>query len=163
MGKATLLLGTGIITLLLTVIGTNHSVTNTEIDKVTTKFVSTYENYENDPYLILDTEICMFENVVYIKENEDIILDFDTSLYLPLGFNAYEGMKFDVSEIEYEEIEEEIVLGFDTKEYLPKDFNPYAKPELKVGDIEYIEDVEEIVLGFDTNLYLPTGFTVNSK
>jgi len=161
MGKATVLLGTGIMTLILAFIGTNHCDDDKEVKS--NSYVSTYGNYENDPYLILDTDFCLFEDVAYIEEDEEIVLDFDTANYLPIGFNAYEGMDFDLNEIEYVEIETGIELGFDTKDYLPIGFNPYAEPKLNVADIVYIEIDEEFELGFDTKQYLPEGFNAYAE
>jgi hypothetical protein len=161
MGKATVLLGTGIMTLILAFIGTNHYNNDKEVKS--NSYVGTYGNYENDPNLILDADFCLFEDVTYIEDEDEIILDFDTADYLPIGFNAYEGMDFDLNEIEYVEIEPEIELGFETKDYLPIGFNPYDEPKLNIADIVYIEIDEEFELGFDTKQYLPEGFNAHAE
>ena len=95
-----------------------------------------------------------------IEIEEEIDLGFDTSQYLPEGFNPLEGKDdIDWSTIELIEIEEEIDLGFDTAAYLPEGFNPLAgKDDIDWSTIELIEIEEEIDLGFDTKKYLPKGF-----
>jgi len=61
----------------------------------------------------------------YIEEKNEIDLGFDTSAYLPEGFNAYDnGTSLEsINYIENEAVE----LGFDTAAYLPEGFNPYKK------------------------------------
>ena len=158
MGKATLILGIISTTLLLAFNGTSLYSNDIDSNDKNKRFTNTFNTYSNNPSLISNTDFCWPDNVVYIEENEEVVLGFDTSEYLPDGFNAYEGMTFDINEIDYAEIEDEIDLGFDTKDYLPIGFNPYAKPGLKISDIEYLEMNPEIDLGFDTKQYLPEGF-----
>ena len=64
-------------------------------------------------------------DAIKVYEVEEAIeLHFDTTDYLPEGFNALKGKHdLDWSTIEIIEIEDEIVLGFDTKDYLPENFN----------------------------------------
>ena len=66
------------------------------------------------------------EDIVYIEE-ENFQLGFDTTVYLPLGFNAYEGMELELADIEYIEDEDEVLLNFDTKDYLPADFTTSSR------------------------------------
>lgn len=65
--------------------------------------------------------------IVLLEEEEEVDLGFDTAEYLPLGFNAYEGMALDVEDIILIEEEEEVDLGFDVALYLPENFDAYAK------------------------------------
>lgn len=163
MGKATIILGTGIMALLLAFVGTNHWAVSKETRNKADNMASTYANYANDPYLILDTDFCLLEDVPYIEEYEEIELNFDTKEYLPMGFNAYEGMVFDLGDIEYLEIEDEIELGFNTEKYLPEGFDAYADATLNLDDIIYLEEEEDIELGFNTSTYLPDGFNAYGK
>ncbi|MDU8885611.1 hypothetical protein RXV94_05530 [Yeosuana sp. MJ-SS3] len=60
-----------------------------------------------------------------VEIDEEVNLNFDTTKYLPEGFNALKGKDdLDWSKIELIEIEEEVNLDFDTSKYLPKEFNP---------------------------------------
>jgi hypothetical protein len=65
--------------------------------------------------------------IVVLEVEEEVDLGFDTAEYLPLGFNAYEGMELDVEDIVILEEEEEVDLGFDVAPYLPENFDAYAK------------------------------------
>ncbi len=108
----------------------------------------------------------------YVELEAEFDLGFDTADYLPLGFNAYEGIDFDLDDIVFVEEEEDIDLGFDTANYLPKGFNAYegmdldlqvALEELDLNSIIYIEEEEEIQLDFPTQKYLPSGFNPYAK
>ncbi len=63
------------------------------------------------------------KNIVFIEDTAEIDLGFDTTEYLPEGFNAYEG-EYTIEAINFIE-DDEIELGFDTGAYLPEEFNPY--------------------------------------
>lgn len=63
------------------------------------------------------------KSITFIEQESAESFDFDTSKYLPEGFNAYEG-NFSVQSLNYIE-DDNIDLGFDTANYLPEDFNPY--------------------------------------
>lgn len=140
MGTITLLIATGISSVMLAFNGPKHYTNDMEVPQHNKTMMS---------------DSCVLGELTYIEENEEVELGFDTAAYLPEDFNAYEGMTFDLSEIEYAEIEEEIDLGFDTKEYLPEDFNAYAEVELDLNDIIYIEEEEEdFDLGLDAGIYL---------
>ena len=94
--------------------------------------------------------------VAYIEEEPELDLGFDTSDYLPEGFNPYESY-FDLNSIIYLENKVELALGFDTQTYLPEDFNSYTDV-VDVHSINYMEE-EDMDLGFDTKDYLPEGFS----
>ncbi|MEO0528716.1 MAG: hypothetical protein AAFZ89_15900, partial [Bacteroidota bacterium] len=66
--------------------------------------------------------------IVYIEEEEEINVGFDTYFYLPEGFNPYQGMKISLDDIHYMECEEEIHLDFNVDDFLPKDFDPFMRP-----------------------------------
>lgn len=99
-------------------------------------------------------------SIVYIEDDMEVELGFDTSDYLPEGFNAHEHY-FDINGVDY--IEDGMILDVDTKSYLPQDFDAYAYPS-DVQSINYI-DMEEtsFELGFDTGKYLPENFDAFSK
>lgn len=65
------------------------------------------------------------KDITFTEQELEAELDFNTSDYLPEGFDAYQG-EVSVKSLQFveDEIEE---LGFDTKAYLPEDFNPYEK------------------------------------
>ena len=122
----------------------------------------------NNPFaegLLLDEEIrnLSIDQINLIEEEEEIVLGFNTSAYLPQGFNPYNGMELDLDDIIVEELEEEIVLGFDPADYLPIGFNAYAGMELDLNDIVVEELEEEINLGFEVMNYLPKGFDPYTK
>lgn len=64
--------------------------------------------------------------------------------------------EYDMSNIEFIEVEEGIDLGFDSTKYLPEDFDPYST-SISIESIDFIED-EEVNLDFNTKDYLPEGF-----
>ncbi len=64
-------------------------------------------------------------SIEFVESPGDMELGFDTTDYLPEGFNPYEG-EVTVKSINYIE-EEDCDLGFDTAEYLPEDFDPYKR------------------------------------
>lgn len=53
---------------------------------------------------ILERE--MLSDIEYVEEEEEVNLGFDSYFHLPFGFNAYQGMSFNIDEIEYIEIED---------------------------------------------------------
>ncbi|WP_420604132.1 hypothetical protein [Flagellimonas sp.] len=64
--------------------------------------------------------------VVFIEEDQDWDLGFDTALYLPENFDPYNG-KFSLKAINYIDECDKIELGFDTSGYLPVGFDPYIQ------------------------------------
>ena len=73
------------------------------------------------PNLELDVQ-----SIEFIEEDHNWELGFDTSKYLPEGFDPYQG-EFSVSSLNFMDLCDEIELGFETVEYLPSDFNPYSE------------------------------------
>ena len=100
------------------------------------------------------------EPVVFIEEVKPVKLGFDTSLYLPEGFNAYAHPE-NFMDISYIEEEVPVQFDFDVKQYLPRYFDPYKK-YFDLNTIEYIEEEEEIDFNFDIKDYLPEGFSAVS-
>lgn len=94
--------------------------------------------------------------IVYLEEEPEVDLGFDTSDYLPEGFNPYESY-FDLNSIIYLENNVELALGFDTKKYLPENFNAYTEI-VDVHSINYMKE-EDMELGFNTKDYLPEDFS----
>ena len=102
------------------------------------------------------TTLVPMDEIVYLEEEIEIDLGFDTADYLPVGFDPHR-TNFDLNSIGYLDNELEVELGFDPKDFLPLDFNPYTDVVGLVA-INFME-VEHIDLGFDTADYLPEGFS----
>ncbi len=97
------------------------------------------------------------DDIIYIEDDSDINLGFDTADYLPEGFDPYE-QYVDLDAIEFIEEDNCTDLGFDTENYLPESFDAYAYAT-DFRNIDYIEEGEDdFDLGFDTAEYLPEGF-----
>lgn len=63
-------------------------------------------------------------SVMFIEQEAEVKLDFDTSQYLPEGFNPYQD-NFSVKSLNF--IEDDVIdLEFETSDYLPENFNPYS-------------------------------------
>ncbi len=65
-------------------------------------------------------------NVVYIEEDQDWELGFDTAKYLPENFDPYSGA-FSLKAINYIDLCDDVELNFDTTGYLPQGFDPYIQ------------------------------------
>ncbi|MBS9461886.1 hypothetical protein KIM67_05645 [Flagellimonas sp. 389] len=94
--------------------------------------------------------------IEFVEEESDLDLGFNTSDYLPEGFDPYETY-FDLNSLIYIEDENELHLDFSTSAYLPEGFDAYTAV-VDVHSINYIED-EDLELGFDTANYLPARFS----
>jgi len=71
-----------------------------------------------------DTSYLDISTIEIVEIEEEVEINFDTKLYLPIGFNALKGKDdLDWNAIEIVEIEEEVEINFDTKLYLPIGFN----------------------------------------
>jgi len=173
MKKASVLLGTGVLSLLLlSFAGKDSCEKLKEHKEAQNALVELQEPFEAEMFLALNTEPLDINEIKVIEAEEEINLGFDTAEYLPEGFNPYEGMALNIDDIELVEFEEEIDLGFDTADYLPEGFNAYVGmeldleevfEELDLDDILYFAEEEEIDLGFDTSKYLPEGFDPYTK
>jgi hypothetical protein len=114
---------------------------------------------------VIGSEDLCLDAIVYIETEEPVDLGFDTSEYLPAGFNPYANGSeaLDLGTIVYIEETDDISLGFDTAAFLPLGFNPYAGMEPDLSEIVFIETEEPVDLGFDTSSYLPEGFDPYSQ
>ena len=94
--------------------------------------------------------------VEIVEEEADEAFDFDTTAYLPVGFNAY-------TSFEYEVVLEEADAPFDfnTKDYLPIGFGLKKSVLDSIEEIA-IEEADE-AFDFDTKAYLPKGFNAAKK
>ena len=75
-------------------------------------------------------------SVVYIEEEVEIVLGFDTADYLPENFDPYKTY-IDLNAVTYIEESFEIDLGL--VQYLPKGFDAYAYPT-DAQSINYIDE-----------------------
>ena len=97
-----------------------------EHQEMTNLFAASNEVYEAQFASFSETGFLDPKTLDVVEVEEEVDLGFDTSAYLPLGFNAYDGMEFELIDLEVVEVEEAVDLGFDTSIYLPKGFNPYS-------------------------------------
>ena len=65
-------------------------------------------------------------SVIYIEEESQIDLGFDTADYLPIDFDAY-AYPNDISAFNYIDEVDVATMDFDTMAYLPSGFDAYAK------------------------------------
>lgn len=173
MKKVSVLLGTGVLALLLlSFAGKEGCEKSKENQEVLNALMELQQPFADKLKLSLNTEPFSLDEITFIEIEEEIDLVFDTADYLPIGFNAYQGMDLEIDLIEFVEFEEEIELGFDTANYLPKGFDAFAGMELDIDeiladldldDILYYVEEEEIELEFDTSKYLPEGFNAYAK
>lgn len=98
-------------------------------------------------------------SITYIPEEDEIILGFDVTDYLPEGFDPYK-QYVDLNSIEF--VEDEPVLKLNTSKYLPKGFDAYADPK-GIEGINYIDENDTFDLNFDAKEYLPEGFNAYAK
>lgn len=80
----------------------------------------------NAKSLITMDEDFDISKVIFIEEDQDWELGFDTAKYLPENFDPYSG-NFSVKAINFVDECDEIELGFETAGYLPEDFDAYTK------------------------------------
>lgn len=75
MKKVTALIGTGLLTvILLSFVGNGNCQSDNQVTKAQTSFENHYWNFNNDPYLVLDADSDILENIIYLEENEEIDL-----------------------------------------------------------------------------------------
>lgn len=96
----------------------------------------------------------IINSVIYIEEDVDFNLGFDTADYLPAGFDPYK-IYVDLDSVIF--LEEDDNVKLNSKKHLPKGFDAYAYP-VDVEAFNYIDKNDEIVLDFDTKKHLPEGF-----
>ncbi len=120
---------------------------NAEIKDATSKL---YAMYTSGSFELNLSEI------EFVEEESVDDLGFDTSDYLPEGFNPYETY-FDLNSIIYIEDETDLNPLVNTSEHLPEGFDAYTDI-VDVHSVNYIEE-ENNDLGFNTEDYLPEGFS----
>lgn len=173
MKKVSGIIGIGLLSVLLMSFSGNDNCDKSKEDrKARIAMEKLQEPFINNMLSEIKTEPLTLDQISFIEPKEEIDLGFDTTIYLPLGFNAYSGMELELNDIEYLEEEEEIDLGFDTSDYLPEGFDAYksietevenATADLNLDDILFLTEDEEIDLGFDTQEYLPADFDAYTK
>ncbi|MBT8185470.1 MAG: hypothetical protein KJN76_11570 [Eudoraea sp.] len=173
MKKASRILGIGLLSvLLMSFTGKDNCDKSKEDRKAKIAMAEFQKPFINNMLSEIKTEPISIDQITYLEQDEEIDLGFDTAVYLPLGFNAYQGVELDLNEIEFLEEEQDIDLGFDTSDYLPEGFDPYkvmgsadesTTADLNLEDIIYLTEEEDIDLGFDTQQYLPAGFDASAK
>ena len=136
-----------------------QSSLNQPVQETKTEIQSTFENsisvlrinaeVQNlaDTYMGWEEDSAEFDldEIEFVEDEAEIDLGFDTSEYLPEGFNPYENY-FDLNSIIF--LEEDVEFNLDTESYLPSDFDAYSEV-LDVHSINYIEE-EDGDLGFNT-------------
>ncbi|MBL7472878.1 hypothetical protein [Robertkochia sediminum] len=107
------------------------------------------QTYQESP----DTRVVLSE-IVFIEQEEEVALDFDTAGYLPERFDPHVG---DLDRVHFKAMDrsELVELGFAVSDYLPKGFDPYVED---LYALDYKAETEAVVLGFDTGEFLPAGF-----
>ncbi|WP_136465795.1 hypothetical protein [Flagellimonas onchidii] len=65
-------------------------------------------------------------NIVFVEEDLNWELGFDTAQYLPENFDPYGG-EFSLKAINFIDEGDDIEIGFDTSGYLPEGFDPYIQ------------------------------------
>jgi hypothetical protein len=108
--------------------------------------------FANDP----KNEDLDLNSIVYIEDDLDFDLGFDTADYLPEDFDAHK-FYFDLNWIDY--IEEEFILNMDTQPYLPIGFNPYAFP-LDVQSINFIDEKDYLEIQLDAKKHIREDYNL---
>lgn len=93
-------------------------------------------------------------DIVFIEEEAPVDLGFNTSDYLPEGFDPYE-VYVDLDAIPFLEEEEEVNIP-EIQDWLPRGFDPYAAPA-DIRSISYIDETDGDPV-VDTQAWLPEGF-----
>ena len=68
------------------------------------------DNKNVGPTMDEGAEAKLLSSIEYIEEEEAIDLGFDVHQYLPLDFDPYKGMIYDVEDIQYIELGEELEM-----------------------------------------------------
>ena len=97
-------------------------------------------------------------SIVYIEEELDYDLGFNTSDYLPEDFDPYNHY-MDLNAISFVE---DIYVYIDSEKTLPRDFDVYANPT-DFRNVSYIDPMDDIQLEFETAEYLPADFNPYSR
>ena len=115
-----------------------NNPSESDVDIVTTSFLITHQALvetwrENENPWGLERGLSVAEysepdlsEIVFIEEEEDIDLGFDTSLYLPDNFDPYSAPTDPMSVSFIEDEEQDLDPEIDTSLFLPVGFDPYA-------------------------------------
>ena len=128
MKKLSALLGIGILGVLLISSTANHYCSDMDnMDNNSHKPKVSFNPFAEGLKMEMASANLDAKEIVLFEEEVEVDLGFNTADYLPLGFNAYEGMELNANEIVVLEDEEEVVLDFDVTQYLPENFDAYSK------------------------------------
>lgn len=97
-------------------------------------------------------------SIVYIEEELDYDLGFNTSDYLPEDFDPYNHY-MDLNAISFVE---DIYVYIDSEKTLPRDFDVYANPT-DFRNVSYIDPMDDMQLELETAEYLPADFNPYSR
>ena len=118
------------------------------ITSIATGLLITGSVFANEP--CKTKEVCLLDSIIYIEEEADFELGFETADYLPEGFDP-NSFYFDLNSVEFLEEKE---IDFIASENLPEGFNPYANPK-DFRHISYIDQRKEIAPIIETLERLP--------
>lgn len=105
-----------------------------------------------------ESERAYVRSIVYMEEDDELDLGFDTADYLPEDFDPYT-YYFDLNSVDFVTDEAEIKVA----DRLPQDFDAYAYPT-DVKGFNYIDSKDEInAKELNTQKYLPAGFDPYSR
>lgn len=125
---------------------TKNLMANLVFGFLTTAVMASHPKVEIDEFDI--------NTVVFVEEELNLELGFDTADWLPENFDPYKSY-IDLNNIDF--IEEEFVHKKKLARRLPKNFDPYALPTHALS-FNYIDENDEIKIDFDPAQYLPVGF-----
>src|SRR5690606_8571595 len=104
----------------------------------------------------MELDLAAVDEIVFLEEEPELDLGFDTKDYLPEDFDSNE-FYFDLNSIKFLAEEPEVELGFDSRALLSEGFDPYTDV-VGIGCINFMEE-DQVELGFDPREYLPDGFS----
>lgn len=93
-----------------------------------------------------------------VEAETPVDLGFDTTPYLPEGFNPYLGMSLDFSDLDRADLEEVLFGNRGECESGAANAVAHSRSYPEPVNLHLAEIEEEIDLGFDTAAYLPAGF-----
>ena len=109
---------------------------------------------------LINTLSIDIDSISYIEEEKPVDLGFDTTLYLPVDFDAY-GVPSHFMDVSYIEEEVDVEFNFNTRDYLPRAFDPY-KEYFDLNSIPFIEDHDILEWDYDYMEVEPAEFSPES-
>ncbi|NNE03927.1 MAG: hypothetical protein HKN52_12285 [Eudoraea sp.] len=97
------------------------------------------------------------DSITFLEEEVYTEIDFNTTDYLPIDFDAY-ATPSNFKDISFLEEDIEVSLGFDSKSYLPEGFDPYTF-YFDIHSVDYIDEFDNLELNFNNKVLLPAGYT----